>query len=321
MKPRIDGLLHDHIDGSAALVGIIEDLYRMAGRPFPFSSLKAWQEFFRDPYADIVRKFGTVTSVLQTAEALTLTGYAYGRHRAAEGYRYVEAKFAPQYHVLGGLKMAEAVAAMSAGLKAAEKDHGIRILPMLCIGRETDADTGVEVARIALDYDGEVALDLACDEANHPPEKHLKAFKLTYRTRVKRDCHAGEWVAREPAATYRQRLLANVQIAVYVLRCDGISHAIPLADDPFLVKYVVDNGIRVSGCPASYLYSGLIGDLRDLRLGELLDSGVVYTLNADDDLFLPPMPEVVAACDAAYDFTAAQAARIERNVRLGAFAH
>ncbi len=243
MKPKIIGLLHDHIDGSAALVCVIEDLYRLAGKKFPFRSLIEWREFFRDPYEDIVRRFSTVTSVMQTAEALRLVGYAYGRHRAQEGYEYVEAKFAPQYHVFGGLSMAEAVAAMYDGLMAAEADHGIRILPMLCIGRETDADTGLVVARIALEYDGEVALDLACDEANHPPEKHQAAFDLTYRTKVKRDCHTGEWVAGEPVATYRERLLENVRTSVYTLRCDGISHAIPIIDDPELVKYVADNGI------------------------------------------------------------------------------
>lgn len=320
MRPKISGLLHDHVDGSAALVGIIEDLYRLAGRPFPFPSLSVWRAFFQDPYEDIVKRFNTVTSVLQSAEALRLAGFTYGKHRAAEGYRYVEAKFAPQYHVFGGLKPAEAVAAMYDGLKRAESECGIRILPTVCIGREADADTGVAIARIALEYDGEVALDLVCDEANHPPEKHRRAFDLTYGTKVKRDCHTGEWVSKEPAATYRQRLLENVRTSVHVLRSDGIGHAIPLIDDPELVRYVAANGIRVSGCPASYVYSGLIKDQRELGIAEMLDRGVIYTINPDDDLFLPPMEEVIASCDAAYGFTAEQAAKLERNVQLGAFA-
>ena len=320
MKPKIEGLLHDHIDGSAALVGVIEDLYRLAGRPFPFPSIGAWRSFFQDPYEDIVKRFATVTGVLQSAESLRLVGRAYGRHRAAEGYRYVEAKFAPQYHVFGGLSLDEAARAMYDGLKQAEKECGIIILPVLCIGREASPGTGVRIARICLDYGGEVAMDLACDEAGHPPEKHLPAFRVTCGTCVKRDCHAGEWVAREPAATYRQRLLANVRTAARVLKADGIGHAIPLADDPELVAYVADQGIRITGCPASYVRSGLIADPRELRIDELLDRDVIYTLNADDDLFLPPMDQVIADADRAYGFTADQAAKFERNVWLGAFA-
>ncbi len=320
MKPIIRGLHHDHIDGSVALVGIIGELYQLAGVPFPFPSIEAWRDFFRDPWEDIVKRFSTVTSVMQSAEALRRAGYAYGCHRADEGYLYVEAKFAPQYHVFGGLSLAQAVAAMYDGLKKAEGERGIRILPQVCIGREASPELGVEIAKVVLGYEGEIALDLACDEAGHPPEKHLPAFRLTWGTPVRRDCHAGEWVAREPEATYRQRLLRNVRTAVFDLRCHGIGHAIPLADDPMLVDYVAATGVRVAGCPASYLRGGLIPDIRALRIDELLARGVIYTLNADDDLFLPPMTEVVEVCQQAYGFTADERRKLETNVWRGAFA-
>ena len=114
--------------------------------------------------------------------------------------------------------------------------------------------------------------------------------------------------------------MENIRTSVRVLRADGLGHAIPLIDDPELVKHVAANGIRVSGCPASYLQTGLIKDARELGITELLDRGVIYTLNPDDDLFLPPMEKVLAVCDAAYGFTAEQCAKLERNVWLGAFA-
>lgn len=320
MNTEIRGLHHDHIDGSAGIADVVVDLYDLAGKEFPFPSLDAWRAFFQDPHEDIVRRFSTVTSVLQTTDALTAAGYAYGRRRAREGYAYVEARFAPQYHVFGGLTIAEAVSSMRDGLMAAEKDFGIRIMPVVCIGREADPETGVAVAKCVLDYGGDVALDLACDEANHPPEKHLPAFALTFGSNVRRTCHAGEWVAKRPDATYRARLLENVRTAVRVLRCHGIGHAIPLPDDPELVREVVDKGIRVEGCPLSNLSCGAVGDLRDLRIGELLDRGVLYTLNADDDLFLPAMDRVVAECGRAFGFTEAQKAALAANVFRAAFA-
>jgi len=320
MKPDIKGLQHDHIDGSRAVLGVIEDLYRLAGKDFPFPTKEGWLAFFRNPQEDIVARFDTITGVMQGPEALEMVAYAYGRERAAEGYAYVEGKFAPQFHRRGGLTMPQVVAAIHRGLKRAENDFGIRILPVIAIGRETDAATGVEIARIALEYDGEAALDLACDEANNPPEKHLAAFKLTQDTRVKRDCHAGEWVTKEPAATYRQRLLKNIRTAVHELRCDGVGHAMPLADDLELMSYMAGSGIRVTGCPLSNLYSGLIADVGELHIDTLLDNDVIYTLNPDDDLFMPPMSEVIAACDAAYNFTPGQRKKLEENVWRGAFA-
>jgi adenosine deaminase len=320
MEPDIKGLHHDHIDGSRAVFGVIEDLYKLAGKDFPFPTKEDWLAFFRNPQEDIVARFDTITGVMQSAEALETVAYAYGRKRAAEGYAYVEGKFAPQFHRRGGLSMSQVVAAVHRGLKRAEKTFSIRILPVIVIGRETDAATGVEIARIAMEYDGETALDLACDEASNPPEKHRAAFDLTWGTKVKRDCHAGEWVAKAPAATYRQRLLENIRTAVYELRCDGVGHAIPLVDDTELMSFMAGNGVRVAGCPLSNLYSGLIADVGELRIDTLLDNGVIYTLNPDDDLFMPPMTEVVAACDAAYGFTPAQKNKLRENVWRGAFA-
>ncbi|KPJ84729.1 hypothetical protein AMJ57_05600 [Parcubacteria bacterium SG8_24] len=319
MKPDIKGLHHDHIDGSLAVRDVIDGLYALADREFPFPSVGAWLDFFRNPRQDIVRRFATVTDVLQTAEALRTLGYAYGRRRSQEGFGYVEAKFAPQYHLRSGLTLKEAAEAMIEGLRQAESEFGIVIFPVIGIGREADPEMGVEIARVTLEYDGEVGLDLVCDEANHPPEKHLPAFRLTFGSRVRRDCHAGEWVAAEPTDTYRARLLQNVRTAVHELKVDGIGHAIPLADDPELMRYMAGQGIRVAGCPLSNLDSGLIEDVSELRIDRLLEADIIYTLNPDDDLFLPPPTEVIARCDDAYGFTAIQCRQLEGNVFRGAF--
>ena len=103
MKPNITAATHDHIDGSMAMADIILELYAMAGTAFPFPSQAAWLAYFNNAHEDMLEKFGTVTSVLQTTSALELAGYAYGKRRAAEGILYAEAKFAPQYHLQGGL--------------------------------------------------------------------------------------------------------------------------------------------------------------------------------------------------------------------------
>jgi adenosine deaminase len=319
MRPNPKGLHHDHIDGSRALIGVIESLYKIRGKTFPFADAAAWVAYFRNPQENIVEKFASACEAMQTRESLFMGGYAYGAYRASEGYGYVEAKFAPAYHTRGGLTIKKAAAAMVEGLKSAEGNFGIKILPQLVINREADPEVGVEIAKIALEYDGAVALDMACDEAAHPPEKHRRAYELTFGSKVRRDCHAGEWVGREPRESYRARLLQNVRTAISDLKCHGLGHAIPLADDPDLVKRVVGEGIRIAGCPLSNFACGLIKDVRELKIDELLDAGVIYTLNADDDLFLPPMEMVVSYCDKVYDFSAEQCRKLEENVFKGAF--
>lgn len=307
MLPQIFVTTHDHIDGSRALKRVIRHLYAMAGREFPFADEAAWVAFFADPHADIVAKFGTVTSVLQSREALQLAAGAYVDQRADEGFAYVEAKFAPAYHTAGGLSIKDAASTMCEALWAAAARRNIEVMPHLCINREATQEVGIDIAKLALSYDGAVVLDMACDEANHPPEKHLAAYALTFDTETMRDCHAAEWTLPSPAETYRQRLHKNLRTAIFDLRCDGVGHAITLADEDELIKHVVQERIRVSGCPLSNLTTGCIRDVRALRIDKLLDAGVIYTLNADDDLFLPDMAEVARVCDDAYAFTAKQA--------------
>jgi len=173
---------------------------------------------------------------------------------------------------------------------------------------------------VALDYDGEVALDLVCDEAENPPEKHLPAYTLTFGSRVKRDCHAGEFARGIAGSPMRDRQLAeNMVTAIEVLECHGIGHAIPLANCPDIIQLVVDRGVRVAGCPLSNVSEGHIKSVEDLHIDELLDAGVTYALGPDDDLFLPRMDEVLDECEQVYGFTPIQKRQLEANVFNGAF--
>lgn len=321
MLPRVKGETHTHTDGSAAVLDIREELYELAGTPqAERKSAEEFRAFFANVHGDLLAKFRLVGGLLQSSEALKLMGYAYGRHYARKGMTYMEPQFAPQYHVFGGLAPRVATHHLIEGYRKAESEFGISLFPILDIGREVDAETGESLARIALTYDGEIGLGLACVEPGNPPEKHLRAFSLTFRTKVPRTGHFGEWVEPDPPESYRARLLENVRTAVRVLRCDDIGQAIPLCDDPELVREVADKGIRVSYCPLSNKQGGLIRDVRELRIGEMLDAGVLATINSDDDLFFPTLEEVAAECEAAYDFTPAQAKALENNVFVGRLA-
>jgi len=320
MKPKPKGVLHDHIDGSTAVPMIIDDLYTMADAKFPFENRAKWLKYMRDVTIPIPERFETITSVLQTREALEHLAYTYGKVRARKGYTYVEGKFAPQYSLRRSLSMWDVTTAIMQGLHRAERDFSIRIFPHVCIGRETTVEVGEVIADIAIAYAGEMALDLACDESGNPPEKHLPAYRKTFGTKVKRDCHAGEFADGAVGSPERNaQLIKNMLTAVIDLKCHGIGHAIPLNGVPDLIKLIVDRGVRVSGCPLSNLTSGFISHVRELGIDQLLDAGVIYTLNADDDLFLPPMMDVLDQCEEAYTFTRTQKTALEKNVFRGAW--
>jgi adenosine deaminase len=316
MKPSIKHLYHDHIDGSIAVRDVYKELCKMAGRPYPFPTVAKWLEYMRSSEVEITERFGTVTDVLQTPEALELMGYAYGRRRAKEGYAYAEGKFAPQYHTAQGMTMRQVADAMYIGMRKAQKEFGIALRPVISIGRAADESVGIEIAKIALEYDGEMILDLVCTEAGNPPEKHYAAYKLTFDSRVSRNCHAGEWVESEPAATYMERLAKNVETALLVLKCHAIGHAIPLCRRPDLVRYAVEHQVRIDACPLSNKNSGLIQSVRELEIDRLLAEDVLYTVSPDDDLFMPSEQEVIEECNRVYSFTKEQCKKLERFIPI-----
>lgn len=323
-------VLHDHGDGSATLLNILPRLFRISNKPFPFSmKLEIMTREVRDWFRsdrDIVERFSVTTGVLQNPEALYLFGKNYVCQKTYLGYEYCEMTIAPQYHVFDGLTEAEAVAALIEGIKSGERlcpQTEVNIL--FSIGREVTPEKAVQLVNIAgwCNRDYVVGVGLVCDEATHPPEKHIPMFKRAKELGLKTTCHAGEWVcgAGQQPDFYRDLpgLMKNVRTAIFDLGVDRIGHAIGLPYDSELMKIVVDKQIGIEGCPGSNFSSGLIPDMRCLKIRRMLNLGMLYSIHPDDDLFLPTLDETFRLCDAEYGFTEDEKTALKLNAWLARF--
>ncbi len=330
-------LLHDHLDGSFPLVSILPRLFDLSGKNYPFehwSGVHAdMAKLFKDPQIDIVKKFSNTTGVMQNPNTLFLAAENYVRVRACQGFKYCEATIAPQYHVFGDniykagfLKEKNVVEYLIAGIKSGEQQFpDVEVNILFSIGREVSSDEAVRLVNIAgeCERDYVVGIGLVCDEAAHPPEKHRAMFKRAKELGFKTTCHAGEWCHHQFQKPDWERdkdwLLRNIRIAAHDLGVDRLGHAIPLAYDHHLIKYVLERNIGVEGCPASNLSSGLIPDTKYLKIRELLEAGVLYSLNPDDDLFMPDLSEVFQTCNDEYSFTEEEKNKLLRNPWLSRF--
>ncbi len=315
-KPFRPPLLHDHLDGSNTLLPVLPELFKLSNKRFPFGDFRSVSDYaskvkevFKDPQVDIVQKFRNTTGVMQSKESLALAAYSYTCERAKQGFAYCEATIAPQYHRENGLTVAEVIEALVEGIKAGEKEFpGIEANLIFTIGREIAPEEGVRLVDEAAkcDRDYVVGVGLACDEAAHPPQKHIPAFRRAKELGFHRTVHAGEWVNLPPNAPNpendRPQLLENMRTAIVDLHAERIGHAIPLAYDKKVLGLVTDNGIGIEGCPGSNLSSGLIPNMSYLKIRDLITTHL-YTMNPDDDLFMPDLNETFALCDAEYHFT------------------
>lgn len=331
LKPTQTVLLHDHLDGSYPLMAVLPELFRLSGKEYPFrGNLKeqhaAVKAIFANPQIDIVERFSNTTGVMQSRETLTLAAEAYTRVRAEQGFLYCEATVAPQYHTFAGLKEQEVVAALIEGIKRGEERYPeIEVNLLFTVGREVAPEEGMRLAECAAECDRNyvVGIGLVCDEAAHPPEKHISMFKRAKELGFKTTAHAGEWVNVPPAEPDperdRDKLLKNIATAVMDLGVNRVGHAIPLAYSMDLMKLVEQWKIGVELCPGSNLTSGLIPNTGYIRIRELLQAGVLCSINPDDDLFLPDYFETMELCNKEYAFTAAELEEFNRNAWLTRF--
>ena len=106
---------------------------------------------------------------------------------------------------------------------------------------------------------------------------------------------------------------------MFQLGVDRLGHAIPLAYSQGLMRAVRDRHVAIEGCPCSNLSSGLIPNTRYLRIRNLLAQGIIYSLNPDDDLFMPNLNEVFQICNKEYRFTEEERQKFLLNPWLSRF--
>ncbi|OGN04741.1 MAG: hypothetical protein A2925_03625 [Candidatus Yanofskybacteria bacterium RIFCSPLOWO2_01_FULL_44_22] len=322
---------HIHLDGSRELLTILPNLHRIThgtAREYPFNQYK-WSEhldqvrrWFGNPLkGDIVKKFSLTTGVLQNSDTLYLAAYNFTTMRARKGFRYCEAIMAPQYSTFGGLTEKQVVEALIMGIKDAEKSYPeIEVNLLLAVGREVSPEEAVRLVGIysECDRDYVVGVTLVCDEAKHPPEKHLIMYQTAKERGLNKACHVSEWV-HDPEAQEADlkrdlpQLMKNARTALIDLGIERAEHFRILGYSAELMELTADLNVGVTMCPGSYLSTELIRDVKFLRIDSLLDRNLPVSLHSDDDLFMPNMSEMLDHCDRAYKFTDEQKFKLRLN--------
>jgi len=233
---------------------------------------------------NIIDVFSIPTGFMQTKQDLIATAIAHSKYLQSQNVPYAETRFAPQYHTFNGLSIEQAIAYAVEGFEHAKVETGVDVRLIICIGRETDTETGIKIANATIACEKLfptkiVGIDLACEERGNPPEKHYPAFKQTFDTPLRRTVHAGEMCDE-------QTNLRNIATAIYLLRADGLGHAIQLYKDKGLIETVKTKKIRIESNPVSNNF--FFGTpIQDLHLDELVAVGVLVTINPDDPAMIP----------------------------------
>ena len=265
--------LHLHIEGTLEP----ELMFRLAernGLDLPYDSVeevRAAYEF--EDLQSFLDIYYQAASVLLTEDDFADLMSAYLARARADGVRHAEIFFDPQTHTERGVDVGTVVR----GLVRAQNQAAPAITStlILCFLRHLPAEAAIEVLEASLpllDHIQGVGLDSG--EVGNPPELFAEPYRMAVEAGLRPVAHAGE----EGPAEY-------VRSALDVLGVERIDHGVRAGDDPALVERLVKERIPLTMCPLSNQKLQVVPDLRDHNLAELMDAGVLVTVNSDDPAY------------------------------------
>ena len=273
--PLID--LHRHLDGSVRLETVIE-LAQQQGIDLPADDVESLRPYVvvegrAANLMDFIGRFQFLTAVLHDLDACRRVAYENVEDAQREGIDYVELRFSPWFmsetHDLDPAGVVEAVAD---GIKAAERDTGVRAQMIGIMSRTYDTETcHRELDALLAHRDHLVAIDLAGDELQFPAGSFREHFKRARDAGLEVTVHAGEVDGPE-----------SVWASIRELGATRIGHGIHSLRDPLLVDYLAKHRIGLEVCITSNIHTGTVKEFEDHPVKRIFEMGLLANLNTDD---------------------------------------
>ena len=197
---------------------------------------------------------------------------------AAEGSRWLELQVDPTSYApfVGGITPALEIVLDEA--RAASAATGTQVAVVVAASRMRHPFEARTLARLAAQHAGEgagtvVGFGLSNDERRGRTSEFAPAFRIAARAGLASVPHAGELLGAD-----------HVHVALEQLLPDRLGHGVRAAEDPAVLRRVVEEQVTLEVCPASNVALGVYPTLADVPLPQLLDAGARVALGADDPL-------------------------------------
>lgn len=267
--------LHIHIEGSLE-PELIFALARRNGVALPCASV----EELRSAYAftnlqSFLDIYYAGASVLLKEQDFYDMARAYFVKTAEDNVVHTELFFDPQTHTARGVSMETVVKGLHRACVDAKAELGVSASLIMCFLRHLPEEDAFETLEQAMPFcDLIVGVGLDSGEVGNPPEKFARVFARCRALGLHRVAHAGE----EGPPGY-------IWTALDVLKVERIDHGVQSAKDPALMQRLARDRIPLTVCPLSNLKLCVFPDLARHNLRELLDAGLVATVNSDDPAY------------------------------------
>jgi adenosine deaminase len=181
---------------------------------------------------------------------------------------------------------------------------------ILCFLRHLSEDAAMKTLAEALPYrEWILAVGLDSSEVGHPPVKFRAVYDRAREAGLLAVAHAGE----EGPPEY-------VWEALDVLKARRIDHGVRSIEDERLVARLVAEQIPLTVCPLSNVKLRVFPNLKSHNLKQLLDRGLLVTVNSDDPAYFGGyVGDNFQASAAALDLSREQLLQLARNSFVASF--
>jgi adenine deaminase len=267
--------LHIHIEGSLE-PELIFALAQRNGVSIPYASVEDLRRAYAftnlQSFLDI---YYSGASVLQKEQDFFDMAWAYLQRAAADNVVRAEIFFDPQTHTARGVAMQTVIDGLHRACERASRELGVSAALILCFLRHLSEEEAFATLEQALHYQGKfIGVGLDSSEVGHPPEKFARVFARCRELGLHLVAHAGE----EGPPAY-------VWTALDLLKVERVDHGVQSTKDAALMARLARDRIPLTVCPLSNLKLCVFPKLADHNLRQLLDGGLVATVNSDDPAY------------------------------------
>ena len=267
--------LHIHIEGSLE-PELIFALARRNGVALSYPSVDALRQAYAftdlQSFLDI---YYAGASVLLQPDDFHDMAWAYLQRAAADNVVHAEIFFDPQTHTDRGVPFETVITGLTRACDRARDELGISTALILCFLRHLSEDAALATLEQALPWrEHFVGVGLDSSERGHPPEKFARVFARCRELGLHLVAHAGE----EGPPAY-------IWSALDTLHVERIDHGVRSVEDPALVARLARERVPLTVCPLSNVKLCVFERMADHNLRQLLDAGLVATVNSDDPAY------------------------------------
>ncbi|HEV2013527.1 MAG TPA: adenosine deaminase [Candidatus Dormibacteraeota bacterium] len=267
--------LHLHIEGTME-PALMFELARRNGVRLAYASVEDVRRayVFSDLQSFLDIYYAGCQVLIKEQDFYDLT-WAYLTRAATQGVRHAEIFFDPQTHTHRGVPFETVVTGIHRALHDGRARLNITSGLILCFLRHLSAEAAMRTLAEALPYrEWILAVGLDSSEIGHPPAKFKDAYDHAREAGLLAVAHAGE--EGPPAYVWE---------ALDLLKAQRIDHGVRCVEDERLVGRLVEEQIPLTVCPLSNVRLRVFPTLRAHNLKQLLERGLLVTVNSDDPAY------------------------------------